>query len=310
VFGWYNAYTHADAYGTIGSGPMSNASIFMHIPQKDSYVQTGDRERQYSAYLENKNYIAVYMGDYDGAAWTNSMLISQYLNDPLRGALPLSWPIISNVADRVPHVINRMYEQATPNDYFVGGDNGYGYLHMSSFIDPNRPLGRNGRTLNGSLETFKTRTVEEFKKYDIDIMGFLLTTTVTPVEVENLFAEITPYGIWGNQKRDPARPVETLVDYKNTPDNYFDDVIYSYLDGGVLENTVASLRWFFEMKIGIPQAPTFTTLRIVSISPTTIYNTVQALSPDLNVEIVDPYTYGRLLKAYTIAQINAGGTAQ
>ncbi|MGN1100382.1 MAG: hypothetical protein ACI4S9_08540 [Christensenellales bacterium] len=298
VFGWYNCYYHADAYGTTGAGPLANASMYCQIPQLESYTQPGDKTVQYSseyAELENVNYVLFYMGDYDSAAWANTAMINTYFNDPNRGALPLAWPIITNLADRVPHVINRMYQEATSNDYFVGGDNGFGYIHPSSFVDPNRPEG-----LNGNLDTFYEKTLYEWTKFDIDLMGFFISTTYATQDVLNVMAKLAPYGVVSNYERDPSVSVPGLIDYMNTPDILDDDVPFISLKGlSNQEYTDDQIYASLVSQLSTPEAPTFTCFRSILATPTQILNAVNraaAQNSNLKIKVVDPYTFMKLLK--------------
>ena len=313
LLGYYNMGTHGDAYGVAGQGPLTNASVFMHIPQKSEYTQPGDKTKQYlpeNQVLENVNYVVMFMGDYDSAAWCNEALLKTYFNDPMRGELPLCWPIIPQVNERVPHIISRMYDAATPNDYFVGGDIGYIYGNPESLIDPNRPKASDGSELNGTIESYKQRTIEEFKKYDIDIMGFLLTSTYPSDTLEKTYAEITPTGIMMNFTREPSKTPRNLVDYKGTPDNYDDDVpVTTLLGAGTQGDSAEMLAYYINSQLDVPTGPTFTAFRSILASPTDLVYAFNQVDARKNVKVVDPYTYFNLLKQYSVLQATRSGGA-
>lgn len=313
VYGWYNAYTDADAQGTKGSGKIANASIYSQISSLPEYKNKATCEKWYNGVskqlenvsydIQNVNYVCVYMGDYDSSAWVNTYLIDRYLNDPVRGQIPLAWGFTNGTAVRAPHVINRLYQTATENDYFVGGDNGVWYNDPGAYIGEDRPKKSNGESLNGTLETYEQVLKETWAKYDIDIMGFLISTQGGNMEIDKLYAKYAKYGIFTNYTRSYA-PVPELIDYKNTPDNYDDDV--PTLELKAISNqltTQTELNNNVDSLLSKPSAPTFTGFRAICMSPTMIKNAVDNLSPEKKVVVVDPYTFMRLYKEYTISQL-------
>ncbi|MBQ9481332.1 MAG: hypothetical protein IJU84_04140, partial [Clostridia bacterium] len=308
VFGYYNAVTHADAFGgTVGPGPFANASVYTQIPQLAEYKQTGNSEKWFNAGtkslenveldLQNYNYVCIYMGDFDSAAWANSLMVTEFFNDAHRGDMPLCWPVVTNLVNRAPHVINRMYNTATPQDYFTAGDNGFGYNNVYSYIDPARPLRSDGKALNGTLQTYYERTKYEFDKFGISFHSFCLSTVGSNAEVENMFAKLCPGGILSNYRRNGQNP--GLIDVNGTPDNLDDDVGFMEMKG--LGNNT---EYYFKQYLGNnPQKPAFTAFRAVAVSPTEIYNGATALMNSYRVRIVDPYTFMALYKEAVIKGI-------
>lgn len=301
VFGWYNAVTHADAFGgTVGVGPFANASVYTHIPCLDSYTQTGNSEMWFNAEtnrlepveldLQNYNYICIYMGDFDSAAWMNNVMINEFFNDPHRGDVPLCWPIVTNLVNRAPHVVNRLYSRASAQDYFTAGDNGFGYNHVGSYISENRPTRADGTPLNGTLETYYERTAYEFEKFGIDFHSFLLSVDGSNPEVENMFAKLCPAGILSNYSRGGDHP--NLIDVNNTPDDPDDDVPFLQM-GGIANDTEYWYRQFLSQR---PAKPTFNAFRAICVSPSEIYNGAVALQSIYRMRIVDPYTFMKLYK--------------
>lgn len=301
VFGWYNAITHADAFGgTVGTGPFANASAYTQIDQLPAYKQTGNSENwfngetnrleQVELELQNYNYVCIYMGDFDSAAWMNNLMINEFFNDPHRGDVPLCWPLVTNLVKRAPHVINRLYSKATEQDYFTAGDNGYGYNHVGSYIAPNRPVKANGEPLNGSLETYYERTAYEFEKFGIDFHSFLLSVDGENKEVENMFAKLCPKGIMSNYTRESGNP--NLIDWNDTPENLDDDVPFIPLDGMANDTEY----WFRQTLAANPAKPTFKAYRVIAVSPSEIYEGACELQSTYKLRIVDPYTFMKLYK--------------
>lgn len=313
VYGWYNAYTCADAQGTEGSGKIANASIYCQIPELDEYENKGTCKKWYNGVtkqledidyeIQNVNYVCVYMGDYDSAAWVNTYLIDRYLNDPARGQLPLAWAFTCGTAVRAPHVINRIYQAATENDYIVGGDNGVWYNDPGAYVAADRPTAANGAALNGTLETYERILKQTWEKYDIDFMGFLISTNGGNNEIDKMYAKYAKYGIFTNYTRTYAS-VPELIDYLNTPDNYDDDVPTLELKSiGSQLDTQETVNYYVNNFLEKPSAPTFTGFRSVAHSATLIKNAIDNVPADKKVIVVDPYTFMRLYKEYTISQL-------
>ncbi len=72
---------------------------------------------------EQKTYIACIQTDCLGlGAWTK----------PGRGTIPYAWEVTMNWAWLAPAMLQYFYEQATPNDYFIGSLSGPGYMYPKS----------------------------------------------------------------------------------------------------------------------------------------------------------------------------------
>ncbi len=305
VFGFYNAVTHADAFGgSSGPGPFANASVYTHIPQLESYTQTGNSEMWFNAEtnqlepveldLKNYNYVCIYMGDFDSAAWTNHFMVNMFFNDPHRGDMPLCWPIVTCNVNRAPHVINRLYQTATTQDYFTAGDNGYGYNHVGSYVSEKRPTRADGKPLNGSLETYYKRVSYEFNKFDIDLHSFYLSTEGEVPEADKMMAKLTPYGIMSNFEKTSGNT--SLIDVNDTPDNLDDDVPF-ICQKGLGTNS----GYYFQQTLSAnPQKPTFTAYRAVCVTPSDVYDGACSLQSSYKMRIVDPYTFMKLYKEAVI----------
>lgn len=307
VLGFYNAVTHGDAHGTYGTGPFSNASCYSQIPKPQQYKQKVTKAPKPGARLENKNYVLFYMGDWDSSAWFNTFSVEYYFDDPRRGDYPLMWPWVPNIAERAPHVMNRVYERQTPNDYFVMGDDGWGYLDANGLISPERPLHSDGKPLNGTLESWSKRSKYEADKFDMDIMGFMITTTTPFKEVEEAYARVFTSGVFNNLERESGKAHKNLIDINNTPDNYDDDVPTMML-WGISDQDTEFSSLVDQLNSNItpnPTKPTFHAFRIVITSPTFAFNAIEKFGPEYNIEIMDPYTFLHLLKQNAINELLA-----
>ncbi|MBO4548680.1 MAG: hypothetical protein J5758_05635, partial [Abditibacteriota bacterium] len=183
----HNACLDADAINYCG---MCNASFFAREPLKRRYPQTAPRAREAAA--ENRCYICFYAGDYDSAAWMYQNLPAIW-NDPARGAEPMCWAFNPNLAERFPTGFNYVRGTATGRDWFVGGDSGAGYLNPGFLAEP-RPSG-----LPSGVRAWAETCARWYKRFDLDVTGFLLEGNAPPMtpELWDALESFSPAGAAG-----------------------------------------------------------------------------------------------------------------
>lgn len=283
VFSEFNCIVDADAYAFTN---MANASVYMHYPKKDSYV---NKAKQYNeenkiaenATLENKNYILFYMGDYDSSAWLNTQSIATYLTDPRRGEIPLMWPIAANNYARAPHAIDYLYRYQTNNDYFVYVNNGLGYFNPLMLKKEDRDP-----SLNGSLDTYFAEVAKAGQKFDLDVQGLIITATPLDQDLYNRYARTAPAGIITNWESGI-----TGVETEN-------GIVGTINEVDALGGTIQADSWTIRAQLKpVSSGPNFivirTTLRTASYI-TELYEYVRDTFANYNVEAVDPYTFFKL----------------
>lgn len=174
VFSAYNAIIDADA---LGYSAMANASFYQHFPMDEHYPQPKrpDRDSLKKAGLldENgkvvpKSYIMFYMGDYDCAPWLTTM-VPELWNDPARGTIPCNWAFNPNLDRRAPHVLHYVRKNVKENDWFISGDCGAGYLNPGMLTAP-----RLDPMIPDGWEAWSKHNVRYFRKYDLDLTGFVI----------------------------------------------------------------------------------------------------------------------------------------
>ena len=304
----YNAAMQADAHSISG---MSNASVYTLLPAKQQYSQKtvvdAMKAKADSAVLENKNYILTYQGDYDGAAWINRVIPAMF-NDPKRGDAPLMWPIVAINEERVKHVYEYMYENATANDVFVGGNNGYGYSYLDVYLTTDRT------GINGDLDSYFRRTAEMYQKYDLDVNGMYFggwdaSSAQTHVwqSIYAKYAEIAPYGVSMSR----GRRISSQQDYffnnaifmGRDPIDNTNNVIQCGNQGVLIEGEAEHQVDIFSNTINVTaeKRPHFTLIRPILATPTQVVDAIAELNtryPHYNYEIVDPYTFFKLYKEF------------
>ncbi len=289
ILSCYNAYMDADAPGL---DAMANASIFQHLPLKAVYTQTNlptEATLKEEGFLDANgavvpgDYASIYLGDYDSAAWLYQRL-PQIWNDPARGAIPLGWAFNPDLERRFPLGLVYTRETATPNDTFISGDSGAGYLNPGYLVPP-----RKWSELPSGLAAWTELCRKEFKRWDIGITGFVIDGNAPPMteEVKRAYASFSPRGVVAQKI-----PPESLVD--GVPFLQMSEDLSNPQEGA------ATIERTFPVPLGLHQAAAstrFHTFRTILWSPTDekkMYDLVKRDRPD--IKIVGPYTLFLLLK--------------
>ena len=275
-FSYFNVMLDADAPGLVA---MSDASVFMHYPRRESYTQTCDKTPDPDT-GEKYNYVMIYMGDYDSAAWLSSQSLA-YWDNAERGTLPLAWSFAPGLYDRAPHIIDYMYTTATNNDYFVAGDNGVGYLN---------PEALQTSLAFGNLKQWTAYNAAVFKQFDLDIQGFLIFDKGANLPHEKLlrksvykaYSSFAPQGLLTNMAGGTScvngMPVVQMHDCGSAAD------LASHLN----ENPEKT-------------GNAFTAARVILKSPAEVANWAEEINtehPEYKLKIVDPYTFMALYARY------------
>ncbi len=171
----YSAFKDADA---IGYGAMANASFWQHFPLRKTYPQrwTSTAELQQKGLLDaegktqvkGKNYIIIYVGDYDASSWV-SQRTPDIWDAPERGHLPMMWCISPVLSQRVPHVLHYQRMTATENDYFAAADNGAGYMMPGVAEAEDQRTGSTRRVKN-----WEQHCCRYYKQWGLSVTGFII----------------------------------------------------------------------------------------------------------------------------------------
>ncbi len=270
VLSAHNALMDADA---LGLGCMVNASAYMHCPLKEHYTQN---PKPAPRALEDKTYVLIYMGDYDAASWL-SRSIPRVWEDPARGTMPIAWAFNPNLAERAPYVFNHVYATKSPNDWFIAGDSGAGY------INPNLLTGdRLGSGLPDALPMWVEHNKRWYGQFDYTITGFAINGFHgnMPLRVQEAYADFSPDGV--GMQLGYEKPL-----VGRTP--FLRHVSDIYPDGNNLGKAAAEMAHFAKKK-----KPQFLIFRWILQAPTTMKGVCELLQKDHgkeNWEFCDPYTF-------------------
>lgn len=203
----YNAMKDADALGFSG---LANASFYRFFPLCDRYAQAApapsDDALRAQGVLKadgsvaDKIYLTWYMGDYDAAAWLNTFA-PKWWQDPARGRTLGSWAFDPLLAVRVPQAVHYVRTQASARDWFISGDNGFGYLMPSSLsaprLDPSIPDGWSAwAALNRAA----------FRRFDLGVTGFVIDPgdAAAKRRIADEYAQFSPEGFVSDEGQAPG----------------------------------------------------------------------------------------------------------
>jgi len=267
---------------------MANASFYQHYPVKNFYAQnrkptiTDLKKRGLilpDGTVKKTGFVLIYMGDYDSAAWMNR-LIPKLWTDDHRGKVIGTWAFDPNLIYRAPHVFDYVNRHKSSIDWFMSGNSGAGYLNPSMLCEENR---KNG--LPDALDGWVKWNKEYFKKFDIDVTGFIIDGEAPPPNEKVLaaYSKFSNVGIIG-QKLPAIKGI-----YKNMPFITMIDNIPE--DSEFAGDVVAGM-------IGIK--PAFLPIRTVMKTPSWHADMIKVAKKKArgNIEFVDPYTFFMLLKIH------------
>jgi hypothetical protein len=257
-----------------------NASFHSHAPAPDL-----KQHRPLSAArLENKIYVCIFMADYDSGTCLYSFL-RKFWEDGNRGVLPFLWGLNPNLVETYPDIITYFYDNLAANDYFGSDASAAGYFN------PNRIQPQ-------YLRLFIEHNKKFFTKLDMTIAPMVLDWSLPSAAVKDAFLSFAPDGMGSiiydfHQNTTDYQPPEV---WKGMP------VMELHNETGNVEsyqkNANTILGHIDEAPAG---RPSFYMFRIVWTSPSDVLasiNSIRAQRPDIDFEVVDPYTFNRLFREY------------
>lgn len=288
ILSCFNAYMDADAPGLHA---MANASVFQHYPMRASYPQPNlptDQALHVLGYLDAqnrvipKNYAAIYVGDYDSSAWLYQRLPDLW-DDPARGSVPLGWAFNPTLDARFPVGLAWTRQTATPNDTFITGDSGAGYLNPGLLTPP-----RTWSGLPSGLASWEAHCKREYARWGLRVTGFVIDGNAPPMseEVKRAYARFSPGGVVAQKI-----PDQSLVD--GVPFLRMGADLSNPADGA---QKIAAA--FSKPAVGTtPTVPAFHIFRTILWSPSAHRDMRDALKRDRpDIEWVDPNVLFLLLR--------------
>ena len=285
ILSCFNAYMDADA---LGYSPMANASFYQHYPLEKRYPQNPKPTRaslQAAGLLDAEGrvkplmYYAHYVGDYDAAAWMYQF-IPRIWSDANRGKTPISWAFNPNLCERFPLGMAWTRQTRTPQDFFIAGDSGAGYLNPSLLTPPRPHSG-----LPSGMAAWERHCKQLYDQWDISVTGFVIDGNAPGMAPEGMdaYARFSPGGI---------------VAQKVPPKGLHKGMPYLRMGFDLPHPEPEAARAIFGRLAG--KGPRFLVCRSILKAPTWYVNVdteLQRLGGD-GVRIVDMYTLLALVKEY------------
>lgn len=283
ILSCYNAYMDADAPGL---NAMANASVYQHFPLAKSYPQKNlptEASLRAKGYLDSsghvvpRNYAAIYVGDYDSSAWLYQRMPDLW-DDPARGSVPLAWAFDPTIAQRFPVGLAHARDTATPNDSFITGDSGAGYLNPGYLVPPRVWSG-----LPSGLEAWEAHSQRDYAKWDLTVTGFVIDGNAPSMSeaIKEAYARFSPSGVVAQK----------------IPDQSLVSGVPFLRMGSDLANPEQGAKTIEAAFAANTDKPRFHIFRTILWSPTqhkVMFDTLKKARPD--IEMVDANTLFFLLK--------------
>ena len=113
-------------------------------------------------------------------------------DDPTRGQVPLGWAFNPALAERFPVGLIHARATATPNDTFMAGDSGYGYLNPGNLVPP-----RKWSDLPSDLNAWERLCADGYRRWDLKVTGFVIDGYAPAMSdvVKAAYARFSPAGV-------------------------------------------------------------------------------------------------------------------
>lgn len=292
ILSCFNAYMDADAPGLHA---MANASIHGLFPLKRRYPQSN---LPTTASLKARGYLledgsvaprafcSIYVGDYDSASWLYQR-VPDIWDDPVRGSIPLGWAVNPNLAERFAFGINYIRRTASPNDTFLAGDSGAGYLNPGNLVPP-----RKWSDLPSGLAVWEAHCRRWYARFGLIVTGFVIDGNAPGMSADVLsaYARFSPGGVVA-QKVPRQALVDGVAFLRMGPD----------LTGDAAAGA-SSMAGFAPR--GLPSFSIFRTILWSPAGHRDLYERIRALRPD--VEVVEPNTLLELLRRRLVSEGPSG----
>ncbi len=135
-FGWFIqegsgvSLTSRSALPVFASDYFSNLEVWTSVQNVQPTMPVPQQVKQTPD--SNKIYVSFTMSEGDNLQYIEEGLLHLW-QDPNRGAIPIGWPIPSVLPQAAPAMLDYYTRTATPNDEFIAGPSGVGYMYPSDW---------------------------------------------------------------------------------------------------------------------------------------------------------------------------------
>jgi hypothetical protein len=239
--------------------------------------------------LKNKTYICILMADYDSTTPLYDFM-PEHWNDKRRGTIPLLWGINPNLVETYPDIIEHLYDTASENDYFGADASAAGYMNPNRVKEEYLPL-------------FIKHNTKFYERLDMTLSPMVLDQDEPSAQVKDAFLRFSPDGL-----------ATIVIDYHNNGGKLPDPHVWKGMPVMELINSVGDIQrgdsqsiekaakaMSNELTAESKDRPSFNFFRIIWSSPGQVIDSIELLKkdrPDLDIEVLDPYSFFRLFKEY------------
>lgn len=156
------------------------ASFICEIPE-----QKHKEAKEYTD--ETKHYCAIVFSDGDNLQWIQNGYSEFYQKRALAEQFPITWSFPPLLQDFSSVTVNRIYSDATENDYFIAGVSGAGYIHPTEY-----PF--------SALGGFTDITAASMKKSNLSYVSILDSTPDSDYDDKKLTDRLEYYARYDNIK--------------------------------------------------------------------------------------------------------------
>jgi len=238
--------------------------------------------------LENKVYLCFLMADYDSTTPLYDFLPTHWA-DPTRGSIPLVWGINPSLLDTYPDVISYFYETASDNDVIQSDASAAGYMNPNRIREEYMPL-------------FIRHNQHYYRLADQTMAPMVLDWDEPTPAVKDAFTQFAPDGF-----------ATIVIDFHHQEGTPPEPHVWKGMPVVELHNDICNYPGPEAAAAGIHRVvgdrpsdePAFHFFRVVWVGPKAIIDTVDTLKtqyPDLDFEVVDPYTFFALFREHHTLQ--------
>ncbi len=233
----------------------------------------------------NTIYVSFTVSDGDNLQYSQHRMKNIW-RDPTRGTLPIGWTISPSILHAAPRLAEYYLKSATPNDEFIAGPSGAGYIfpshwpaeHLDTFL---QITGRQMQAMN--MSTLEVLDTDFLQSSGIPFLANIRLTGMTFSDEgrEHSFAQaLRPFGLHGMLSGAGMRTVESKVI----------DGVEFYQNLGLADSVSGTVKMIQNAVVRTTQRPLFLNVYMLAwkISPSDLKAIVQQLGS--GYEVVLPKT--------------------
>jgi hypothetical protein len=207
--------------------------------------------------------------------------------DPAHGEQLCTWAFNPNLDRRAPHVLHYVRKHQSPNDWFMFGDSGAGYLNPGGLIEPRESGWSSG------MEAWVQHNLGYARRYDLDITGFIIDGHSKPMGDAGMdaYMRFSPMGIVGQKMGRQGLWKDTMPYLRMRRDIYGEPGAAGKEIAGLVKG----------------RTPEFIFVRTILKSPSWTRDTMAAsIAVAPRLKWLDPYRFFLLLKQHERQRSAAG----